>query len=90
MKAESHRQQLTRLLRQTPFQPFVIVMDSTERAIVEHPENLAIDSNPGGRIDFHVLSGRGWMYGTFESIACNITMDAQGPTAPPPAAGANP
>ena len=35
--------EIVRLLKATPFRPFVIIMDSGERVVIRHLENIAYD-----------------------------------------------
>ncbi len=52
MQVELIRSELLRLLRQTPFRPFILTMVGGERAVIEHPENIAFDPRPGSSSDF--------------------------------------
>jgi hypothetical protein len=69
MQVELVRTELQRLLRQTPFRPFVITMVGGERAVIEHPENVAFDPRPGSSSDFYVLTGSLRMFSTFEAVS---------------------
>lgn len=73
MRAELNRAELQRLLRQVPFQRFVLTFDSGDRVLIEHPENIAFDPTPGGRGDLYILGGQVRYYGTFDAIS-NIAM----------------
>ncbi len=68
MKVELIRAELQRLLRQQPFRPFAITMAGGERAIIEHPENVAFDPRPGSSSDFYVLTGSLRLYSTFADV----------------------
>ncbi len=37
------RTEIVRLLKDVPFRPFIIIMDSGQRVVVRHPENVAYD-----------------------------------------------
>ena len=79
MRTQTIRDRVVRLLRQTPFRPFVLSMENGDRIAIEHPENIAFDPGTNGTEgspDFYVLSGRLWFYGTFEAV----TSMAQGDT----------
>jgi len=42
--------------RAAPFHRFIPSLESGERALVEHPENVAFDPEPNGREDVYVIS----------------------------------
>jgi hypothetical protein len=77
MQVELVRSELQRILRQTPFRPFVIALAGGERAVIEHPENVAFDPRPGASSDFYVLSGSLRLFSTFEAVS-SLTMLAGG------------
>ena len=70
-----------RLLRQSPFQPFVITFVGGERAVIEHPENVAFDPRPGASSDFYVLTGSLRLFSTFAAVS-SLTMLSGGGTVP--------
>lgn len=37
------REEILRLLQATPFRPFAVIMDSGQRVVVRHRENVAFD-----------------------------------------------
>lgn len=69
MKVEPVRAELQRLLRQSPFQSFVISLKGGERAVIEHPENVAFDPRPGASSDFYVLTGSLRLFSTFADVS---------------------
>jgi hypothetical protein len=69
MQVELIRSELQRLLRQVPFRPFVITFVGGERAVIEHPENVAFDPRPGSSSDFYVLSGSLRLFSTFGAVS---------------------
>jgi hypothetical protein len=69
MKVELVRAELQRLLRQSPFQSFVISLKGGERAVIEHPENVAFDPRPGSSFDFYVLTGSLRLFSTFADVS---------------------
>ena len=74
MRTQTIRDRVVRLLRQTPFRPFVLSMENGDRIAIEHPENIAFDPGTNGTEgspDFYVLSGWGAVLG--------ILMWSQGP-----------
>ena len=81
MRAAAVRSEVQRLLRQTPFQPFLLVLENGDRVPIEHPENIAFD--PGadggaGSADFYVISGRLRLFSTFEAVASVVLIDREG------------
>jgi hypothetical protein len=80
MNPELLRTELKRILRQAPFRPFILTFKGGERALVEHPENIAFDPRPGQTSDFYLLTGSLRMFSSFESVS-SITMlsDVAGP-----------
>ena len=81
MKVELVRAEVQRLLRQSPFRPFVITLLGGERAIIEHPENVAFDPRPGSSFDFYVLTGSLRMFSTFADVS-SVTMLSGSGTVP--------
>jgi hypothetical protein len=69
MKIELVRAELQRLLRQSPFRAFAITLKGGERAVIEHPENVALDPRPGSSSDFYVLTGSLRLFSTFEDVS---------------------
>jgi hypothetical protein len=79
MRAEAVRTEVQRLLRQAPFRRFALSLDSGDRIVIEHPENIAFD--PGadgaeGSSDFYVISGRLRVFSTFEAVTSVALLDA--------------
>lgn len=77
MRTELMRAEVKRTLRRVPFQPFILTLESGERAVIEHPESMAFDPRPAGATDFYVLTGSLRLYSTFDAIAA-ITVLANG------------
>jgi hypothetical protein len=48
MRTEAIRAEITRLLRQVPFRPFVISMENGQKVVIAHPENIAFESGGNG------------------------------------------
>jgi hypothetical protein len=69
MKAELARTELQRLIRRTPFSPFFLTLMGGERALIEHPENVAFDPRPGSPTDFYVITGGLRMVSSFEELS---------------------
>jgi hypothetical protein len=74
MEDELVRSELQRLRRQTPFRRFVITFKSRERAVIEHPENIAFDPRPGASSDFYVLTGSLRLFSTFGAVSSLATL----------------
>jgi hypothetical protein len=72
MQVELMRTELQRLLRQVPFHPFIMNVVGGERAVIEHPENVAFDPRPGSSSDFYVLTGTVRLYSTFGKVSSAI------------------
>ncbi len=72
------RPKVQRLLGQKPFRPFALIMESGDRVIVEHPENIAFDPVAQGDGDFYVISGRLRLFSTFEAVTSVTLLDAGG------------
>ena len=69
MKVELVRAELQRLLRQSPFRTFIITLKGGERAIIEHPENVAWDPRPGSSSEFYLLTGSLRLFSTFADVS---------------------
>jgi hypothetical protein len=74
------RDEIARLLRQTPFRPFVLNLENGDRITIEHPENIAFDpgTNGGaqGSLDFYVLTSRLRFYGAFDAVTSIALRDS--------------
>lgn len=81
MSVELTRSEIQRLLRQSPFRPFAITLVGGERAIIEHPENVAFDPRPGSSSDFYVLTGSLRLFSTFDAVS-SVAMLSGGGTVP--------
>lgn len=80
MDTISIRSEVQRLLRQTKFRPFALLMENSDRVIIEHPENIAFDPTAEGPADFYVISGRLRLFGTFEAVSTVTLVDTEGET----------
>jgi hypothetical protein len=67
-----------RLIRAVPFRRFVLNMENGDRALIEHPENIAFDPEPNGAEDFYVISGRVRMFSTLGAITNIALADRDG------------
>ena len=82
MKIEHIRNEITRLVRQVPFRPFILLLDNGTPILIEHPENIAFDAGspgvrPGSR-DYYVISAGLRQYGQFDSISSITLRDVNG------------
>ena len=78
MNAELIRTELQRLLRQTPYQRFLITYVGGEIALIDHPENVAFDPRPGMSSDFYVITGGLRMFSTFEKVSSFSLLSGSG------------
>jgi hypothetical protein len=72
------RSEVQRLLHCAPFRPFAITLESGDRVIIEHPENIAF--NPGnngsaGSEEFYVISSQLRLFSTFSAVSSVTLMD---------------
>ena len=80
-KVDSVRSELQRVLRSVPFQKFVVSLESGERALVEHPENVAFDPELNGREDVYIISRAVRLYTTLGAISGMYLADRDGAAA---------
>ena len=80
-RVESIRSEVQRLLRAVPFRKFLLSLESGERAVIEHPENIAFDPDPKGSEDFYVISGKLRLFSTFEAVSGIALADREGAAA---------
>ncbi len=63
------RAALLQLMRQRPFEPFVITYVGGERAIIEHSENVALDPTEDGSSRFYVIAGGLTLHSTLDKVS---------------------
>jgi hypothetical protein len=80
-RTESIRSEIQRLIRMVPFRRFVLTLESGERALIEHPENIAFDPQAGGSDDFYVISGNLRLFSTFGAVSSVVLADRDGAAA---------
>jgi len=83
MRADAIRNEFRRLVRAVPFRKFVLILESGDRLLIEHPENIAFDhegKDPGGD-EFYVLTGRLRFFGTFVAVSSVALADRDGAAA---------
>jgi len=77
-RVEAIRTEVQRLLRSAPFRPFALVMENGDRVIIEHPENIAFDPVPNGKMgsdEFYVLSSQLRFFSTFGAVTSIALID---------------
>jgi hypothetical protein len=71
-RVEVIRTEVQRLLRSVPFHRFALSMENGDRVVIEHPENIAFDPNPGpgakASEDFYVISNQLRLFSTFNAV----------------------
>ena len=60
---------MLRRVRVAPFCKFFLTLESGDRALIEHPENIAFDPEPGGTGAFYVMSGKLRLFSTFNAVS---------------------
>ncbi|MEX2316650.1 MAG: hypothetical protein WD669_05835 [Pirellulales bacterium] len=78
MRTTAIRDEVKRLIRQTPFRPFALNLENGDRVIVEHPENIAFDPTANGNAtagDFYIISSQLRVYGTFDAVTSVALVD---------------
>ena len=74
-RVETNRTQLQVLWGKRPFEPFAIDLENGDRAVVEHPENLAFDPNENGRDGFVLLSAKIRYFSSFSAVTSLAILD---------------
>lgn len=80
-RSDSTRAELQRLIRAVPFRKFLLSLESGERALIEHPENIAFDPEPDGSEDFYVISGKLRLFSMFNAVSAIVLADRDGAAA---------
>lgn len=80
-RIESVRSEVQRLIRSAPFRKFVLSLENGDPAVIEHPENIAFDPDPGGSEDFYVISGKLRLFSTFDAVSSIALADRDGAAA---------
>lgn len=76
-RTETVRKQIQRLVRAVPFKKFVINLENGDRALVEHPENLAFDPKDKGGDALLIVAGKHFVMSTFDAVS-GITVGRTG------------
>lgn len=72
------RSEILKRLKDVPFRRFVIRLENGERALIEHPENVAYDPEPGGADDFYVVTGKLRLFSAFAKVTGILLADLGG------------
>ena len=82
-RTEAIRAEIQRLIRATPFRKFILILESGDRVLIEHPENLAFDPEATGAAndEFYVITGRIRLFSTFGAVSSIALADREGAAA---------
>jgi hypothetical protein len=75
MRSESIRTEVSRMVRQAPFQTFVLNLENGDRVAIGHPENIAFVPE-GKSMDFYVVTDSIRFFGTFDAVTSVATADS--------------
>ena len=79
MRTEIVKAEVQRLVRQAPFRPFSLTLESGDQIVIEHPENIAFDPAENGASrssEFHVVSSNLRYVSTFEAVSSVAMIDS--------------
>jgi len=82
-RAETIRAEIQRLIRAVPFRRFILMLESGDRVLIEHPENIAFDpeAKEPGSDEFYVITGRIRLFSTFSAVSSIALADREGAAA---------
>jgi len=80
-RVDSIRAEIRRLIRVVPFRRFVLSLENGERAVIEHPENIAFDPEANGAEDFYVISGKLRLFSALSAVSGVYLADRDGAAA---------
>jgi hypothetical protein len=80
-RVDSIRSEVQRLIRQVPFRKFVLTLENGERALIEHPENIAFEPESNASDEFYVISGKLRLFSTFGAVSGVNLADRDGAAA---------
>lgn len=82
-RVDAIRAEIQRLIRAVPFRRFILIMESGDRVLIEHPENIAFDPRAKGRgsDEFYVITGRVRLFSTFGAVSSIALADRGGAAA---------
>jgi hypothetical protein len=82
-RTDAIRSEVHRLIRAVPFRRFALILESGDRVVIEHPENIAFDpegKDPGAD-EFYVITGRIRLFSTFGAVSSVTLADRDGAAA---------
>ena len=82
-RIEAIRSAIHRLIQARPFHKFMLSLESGDRVLIEHPENIAFDpegKGPGAD-EFYVITGRIRLFSTFGAVSSIALADQGGAAA---------
>jgi hypothetical protein len=74
-RADSARTDLRAHIRRVPFQPFAISLENGDRAVIEHPENVAFNPKDGTSERVAIVSGNLAHYTNLSAITSISVLD---------------
>lgn len=82
-RSDATRAEIHRLIRAVPFRRFILILESGDRVLIEHPENIAFDpeAKDPDRDEFYVITGRIRLFGTFGAVSSMALADREGAAA---------
>lgn len=82
-RSDTIRAEIHRLIRAVPFRRFVLSLESGDRVLIEHPENIAFDpeAKEPGSDECYVITGRLRLFSTFGAVSSIALADREGAAA---------
>jgi hypothetical protein len=82
-RAEAIRAEIQRLIQAAPCRRFILTLESGNRVLIEHPENIAFDpeAKDPASDEFYVITGRIRLFSTFAAVASIALADREGAAA---------
>ena len=82
-RTDAIRSEIHRLIKAVPFRKFILILESGDRVLIEHPENIAFDpeSREPGTDEFYVITGRIRLFSTFGAVSSIALADREGAAA---------
>jgi hypothetical protein len=82
-RVEAIRAEVHRLIRAVPFRKFILVLESGDRVLIDHPENIAFDPDAKGSNgdECYVITGRIRLFSTFSAVTSVALADQGGAAA---------
>jgi hypothetical protein len=78
-RVDTSRAEIKRLIKATPFRPFIMNMENGDRIAIEHPENIAFDpgsaNGKSGSDDFYVISSQLRVFSSFGAVTSIAMLD---------------